>query len=255
LIHLTEREGIAVVTLDRPPVNAFDDDHQQQLDVAITEIQRSSARAVLIRSASAIFSAGADIAMIANRLADPDPGDRMAAFATGLQKTFNRIAALRVPSVAEIVGVAAGGGLELALACDVRIAGASARLGLPEVTIGLLPGAGGTQRVTQAVGRSQALRLLLTGDLVDAHHALQWGLVQEVAPDEELAERCGHLVAQLALVPATLSESIKACVDLVPDEQGFTAEIDATRQLCDDPITAIRVRSFLDRKTRSGGKR
>ena len=174
-------EGIALVTLKRPEaLNALSQSLLEEL-AEIPELvqQDPEVRAVIFTGEGKAFAAGADLKEIA-AIKDPFMGREYALFG---QRVFAEIAALPVPTIAAINGYALGGGLELALACDLRVAAKTAKLGLPEVGLGLIPGFGGTQRLPRLIGRGRALDLIFTGRHVDAEEALFLGLVNRVAED------------------------------------------------------------------------
>ncbi|MGH9321305.1 MAG: enoyl-CoA hydratase-related protein [Vicinamibacteria bacterium] len=182
-LKLEEREGISTLTINRPDkLNALDGETLSELDRAITELSESeSLRAVIVTGAGEkAFVAGADI----KELARETPATGHLTCLRG-QAVFRRLETLGKPVLAAINGFALGGGLELALACHVRIAAGGAKLGLPEVTLGAIPGYGGTQRLARIVGRGRALEMILTGDPVDAHEAYRIGLVNRVVPQGE----------------------------------------------------------------------
>lgn len=192
-----EDDGVAVVWLHHPPVNALSRAVLQKLDDALAalEVDRT-VRAVVVASDGAQFSAGADL----KELAALDPKDAPKLVEQG-QAVFQRLAGVPVPVVAAIHGLAVGGGLELALACDLRVADDSAKLGAPEVQHGLMPAWGGTQRLARLVGPSKASELCLTGALIGAAEALRIGLLNKVVPGgQELraARDLGHTIGQRA---------------------------------------------------------
>jgi enoyl-CoA hydratase len=174
-------EQVALVTVSRPDaLNALNDQLLMELSVAFELAEADlDVRALVLTGAGRAFVAGADIGNL-QRLGDPF-GGREASLAG--QDLMNSLAALPIPTIAAINGFALGGGLELALAADLRVASPKARLGLPEVTLGLLPGYGGTQRLPRLIGASRALDLIMTGRFVDADEALAMGLVNRVADD------------------------------------------------------------------------
>lgn len=176
--------GIAVLTLDRQQaLNALSFEQLRNLDQAVARVSASAARGLVITGAGAkAFCAGADIPELVGRtLREEHEGARLG------QEVFQRISQLRIPSVAVIHGYAFGGGLELALACTFRVATPAARMGLPEIKLGLIPGYGGTQRLPRLVGEGRALELILSGRTVKADEAERIGLVNQIAEEGEPA--------------------------------------------------------------------
>jgi enoyl-CoA hydratase len=193
----SEEDGVEIVLLQNPPVNALSTALLEELDRAVGSIEGNpKSRAVVLAGDGQYFSAGADIKEMATLDASAAP-----ALVRKVLATFSRIAALRVPVIAAINGLAIGGGLELALACDLRIAGESAKLGAPEVTLGLIPAYGGTQRLPRLVGTAKAKELIFTGAMISAAEALRIGLVNKTVPaGQELraARDLAHTIAQRA---------------------------------------------------------
>jgi enoyl-CoA hydratase/carnithine racemase len=171
----------------------------------------------------------------------------MYAYVAGIQRLYARIERLPQVSVAEIGGAAMGGGLELALACDLRIAATEAKLGLPEARLGLIPGAGGTQRLTRLCGRPVAQRLILGAEVVDGATARDLGVVQWAVPRAELAQRAAELVRRVAELPVGALAASKSCIAAAgePGSGGYSSELEATRALLTDPETRRRVEAFL----------
>src|SRR5215210_2166911 len=183
-IELTRVDEFALITLNRPDaLNALSFALIDDLGRALEEVSRSDARALLITGAGAkAFCAGADIKELTGRtLVQQKRGAELG------QGTFAKIERLPMPSVAIINGYAFGGGLEMALACTFRIATRNAKMGLPEIKLGLIPGYGGTQRLPRAVGEGRAMEMILTGRTVDADEALRIGLVQRLVDGDALA--------------------------------------------------------------------
>jgi enoyl-CoA hydratase/carnithine racemase len=150
-------------------------------------------------------------------------------------------------TIAEIGGAALGGGLELALACDLRIAAVEAKLGLPEARLGLIPGAGGTQRLTRLCGRPAAQRLILGAEVIDGATACDLGVVQWAVPRAELRERAAELARRVAALPLGALAASKACIAAAgePGTGGYSLELEATRRLLTEPETRRRVEAFL----------
>ena len=195
--HRSEEDGVELLTLRHPPVNALSTALLAELATRLDAIEADpNARALIVTGDGQYFSAGADL----KELATLDLAGAPGLVARG-QALFSRLEALRVPVVAAINGLAVGGGLELALACDLRIAGESAKLGLPEVTFGLMPSYGGTQRLPRLVGLAKAEELIFSGSLVPASEAVRIGLVNRSVPaGQELraARDLAHTIAQRA---------------------------------------------------------
>jgi enoyl-CoA hydratase/carnithine racemase len=207
-------------------------------------------RAIIFHSHLRFFSAGADLAFIEELSASPDGAKELARFCARMQSVFAKLEAMPMLTVAAISGICVGGGFELALACDFRIAERDATVGLPEVRIGLLPGAGGTQRLTRVAGAGVAKRVILTGALVDAGDALRLGMVQELAGDEGALEAAIQLADSVISAPRGAIAAIKHCIALAPSEAGYAAEISQTEALHREDETRSLISSFLARSRR-----
>jgi enoyl-CoA hydratase len=203
------RDGIAVVTVNRPDkLNALNDAVMEELSAAFTALADDhSVRGVILTGAGdKAFVAGADI----GELAEQSPVSGQERSRRG-QAVLDRIEGLGKPVIAAVNGFALGGGCELALACHVRVAAESARLGTPEVKLGIMCGYGGTQRLARLVGKGRALEMLLTGDMVDAAEALRIGLVNRVVPKEKLLDESQALLRKmLANGPLSLRFTLEA---------------------------------------------
>jgi len=190
-----ERKGkIAHITLNRPEAyNAISALMTSELKQALIEIDKDeSLQVVIITGAGNAFQAGADI----QELSRMSPLEILK-WNQGLVENNNALEKLRQPVIAAINGFALGGGLELALACTIRVASEKAKMGLPEVKLGIIPGAGGTQRLPRLVGKGIAAELVLTGEMIDAQTALRIGLVNKVVPPEELMTTSGRIAQQI----------------------------------------------------------
>ena len=211
-----ETEGhLGVLTLDRSErLNAIDKAMTDELFDLVGELELDDqVRVVIVTGAGRAFCAGADIKERAEH-ADELSVQRTAA---RISPTFRRLERLNQVTIAAINGPAAGGGLELALACDLRIASTEARMGLPEVTLGILPGAGGTQRLPRLVGPARAKELMLFGTLVDSAKALAWGIVNDVAEPAELLAKAREWAATLLERPPLSLANIKGAVNTAMD--------------------------------------
>lgn len=249
LMLSTERVGrVVVVTLSRPPVNALNDDLLARLDAVLDQVATDAEVAVLhLRSDQKTFCAGADLAQMRSCFATPEGPAAMIETVRRMQRLYERLETAAVVTLAEIGGAAMGGGLELALACDLRVAAADARLGLPEAHLGLLPAAGGTQRLTRLCGEGTAKRLILGAELVDGVEAERLGIVQWVQPREQLAGWARDLAARIAMMPRAALIANKRCIaaEADPRRNGFAEEIAATRALYEHPETRSKVSEFL----------
>lgn len=244
-------DGIASITLCNPPVNALSRPWADRFFAILDALEaRTDWRVVLLRSDQRVFSAGGDIKQYAGRLASVDAGEQLAEEAACYQKLFARISALPQISIAVISGVAAGGGMELALACDLRVAGEATKLGLPEVGVGLLPAGGGTQRMTRRCGPGVALRLIGLAELVTGREALGLGLVEWAAPANEVPMVAADIAKRLANQPPEALQAAKACVAAASDplRDGYAFELTFPPKLMKTPATQQRIRDFLARQ-------
>ncbi|WP_069884579.1 enoyl-CoA hydratase/isomerase family protein [Streptomyces luteocolor] len=207
--HLEVDEGVGTIRLDRPPMNALDIATQDRLkELAAEATRRDDVRAVVIHGGEKVFAAGADIKEM--QVMDHAA---MIARSGALQDSFTAIARIPKPVVAAVNGYALGGGCELALCADFRIAADNAKLGQPEILLGLIPGAGGTQRLSRLIGPSKAKDLIFTGRQVKADEALAIGLVDRVVPAAEVYEQAHAWAARLAQGPAIALRAAKESID------------------------------------------
>ena len=241
------REAVAFVRLDRPDVrNALHAELLLELGAALDLVQAdASVRALVLHGAGDGFCAGADVSGFAE-MDDPFAG-RETALAG--QDVANTLAALPLPTVAALHGFAIGGGLELALACDLRVAAPGTRLGLPETTLGLIPGYGGTQRLPRLIGEARALDLILTGRLIDADEAFTFGLVSRLADDPlEAAEALARTTLNNAPVALGLAkEAVVRGLDATLP-QGLEIEADLFGLVAGTEDRAEGVRAFLEKR-------
>jgi enoyl-CoA hydratase/carnithine racemase len=208
-VRLEVAEGIGTIRLERPPMNALNATVQEELRAAAHAATDDDAvRAVVVYGGEKVFAAGADIKEMATMgYAD------MAARAGALSSAFDAIARIPKPVVAAINGYALGGGCELALACDWRVVAEDAKLGQPEITLGIIPGAGGTQRLSRLVGPARAKDLVMTGRFVGAEEALRIGLADRVVPAAEVYEAALALVRPFVKGPAMALRAAKLAID------------------------------------------
>jgi enoyl-CoA hydratase/carnithine racemase len=253
-LHLLLRDRVARVTLQRPPVNAINGEWLAVFDRLLDELdrRREDWQVLHLRSSQKVFCAGADLQEMRRRFDAADGVEAMVTTAAAMQQLFARIEALPQVSLAEIGGAALGGGFELALACDLRMAAAEAKLGLPEARLGLVPGAGGTQRLTRLAGRATASRIILGCEVVDGRMAEALGLVQWTVPGSEIAAQAARKTRELAELPANALAACKSCIAAAgdPHRDGCAEELEASRRLYGEAGTRERVQALLDRSTR-----
>ncbi|OAH16168.1 enoyl-CoA hydratase/isomerase family protein [Streptomyces jeddahensis] len=208
-VHLEVAEGIGTIRLDRPPMNALDIAVQDRLrELAEEATRRDDVRAVILYGGEKVFAAGADIKEM-----QAMDHTAMVVRSRALQDSFTAVARIPKPVVAAVTGYALGGGCELALCADYRIAADNAKLGQPEILLGLIPGAGGTQRLPRLIGPSKAKDLIFTGRMVAADEALSIGLVDRVVPAAEVYEQARAWASRLVQGPAIALRAAKESVD------------------------------------------
>ena len=248
-VKLEREESVAVVTIDRPPVNALNTQTLQELESLFDELkQDQSVKVVLLASKNPnVFIAGADIKEF------PTLTSKAQAQAASLrgQAILNKIEGLEKPVIAAINGVCLGGGMELVLACHIRIAGDHARFGQPEINLGIVPGFGGTQRLPRIVGMSKATELILTGDMITAQEALRIGLVNRVVSDRDLLKQAKGLTKQIASKGAIAVQKAMALIDQsrgLSLEEGLKLEASFFGELCETEDMKEGVTAFLEKR-------
>lgn len=210
VIQLNKENGVATITLNRPPMNPLNSQIFRELIQAADELQADAiVKAVIITGAGdKAFAAGADITEMANLT----PVEAYS-FCQGSRIAFEKIENLGKPVIAAINGLALGGGCELALSCDFRLAADAAKFGQPEINLGIIPGAGGTQRLSRLIGAAKAKELIFLGDIFDAAAAEKMGLVNKVVPVDSLLEEARKLARKLASKPAVAMKMAKAAIN------------------------------------------
>jgi enoyl-CoA hydratase len=206
-IRLTQEGAIAILTLNRPEaMNALNDELIRDLSEIIDMIvEDDQIRVLILTGGDKVFAAGGDIK--AMQQCGPYEAKE---YVTPIHKVFNKITELPKPTIAAICGFALGGGVELALTCDFRLATENSKFGFPEINLGIFPAAGGSQRLPRLIGMAKAKELMFTGDTIDAAAALSIGLVNEVVPKEALMERAMKLAGKLAAKPPLTIGNLKA---------------------------------------------
>jgi enoyl-CoA hydratase len=209
LILCEQKNGVLVITINRPDkLNALNRQTIEELHEALVEAEnQSDIRAIIITGAGQkAFVAGADIAEFANF--SVSEGKQLSSL--GHFKIFNFIENFSKPIVAAVNGFALGGGLELAMACHIRVVSDNAKMGLPEVSLGLIPGYGGTQRLAQLIGKGKAFEMIVTADMINAQDAFKWGLANYVTTQDELMNKCFDITGKIASKsPMAIKTAIK----------------------------------------------
>ena len=248
LVSVTTSNLVARITLENPPANVLSATLLKDLEQCFGQIEHAvDVRVVILTGSGRFFCAGADI----QELVHLNTVQLGTEFAQRGQELFNRIERSPKPVVVAINGTCVGGGLELALACHIRIAAAGAMLALPEVKLGLMPGFGGTQRLPRAVGPSKATEMILTGDAIPAEEALRIGLVNRVVPAQQVVAEAEAMAASIASHGAT---AMRATLQAVSGErerpfaEGLAREAELFGQLCVTKEKQDATQAFLDKQ-------
>jgi enoyl-CoA hydratase/carnithine racemase len=244
-VRLEVDGSIGTIRLDRPPMNVLNRTCAEEIRQAAQQAaQRDEIRAVIVYGGERAFAAGADVKEMATA-----PADEMPVLAAELSSSFVTVADIPKPTVAAITGFALGGGCELALCCDRRIAAEDAKIGQPEILLGIIPGAGGTQRLPRLIGPSRAKELIYTGRFARADEALRLGLVDEVVTPGEVYAAARRWAQQFVAGPARALAAAKAAIDDGLDinlSEGLRLEGEAFAALAHTEDRVTGMRSFLD---------
>ncbi len=247
---LTEVEDkVMIITINRPEkLNALNAKTIEELHETLLEAENhNEIRTIIITgSGNKSFVAGADIAEFANF--SIEQGKQLAA--TGHFKIFNFIENYSKPVIAAVNGFALGGGLELAMACHIRIASDNAKMGLPETSLGVIPGYGGTQRLAQLVGKGKAFEMIVTADMLNAQDAYKWGLVNYVVSQEELLAKCKEVASKVAMrSPVAVKTAIKVInAGYNAHVNGFDIEIEEFGKMFGTKDFKEGVKAFLEKR-------
>jgi enoyl-CoA hydratase/carnithine racemase len=244
-VTLEVENGVGTIRLNRPKMNAINEQLFAEVRVAAMEAdRRGDVRAVVLYGGERVFAAGADITTMSGL-----DSAGMTAWGRGLTNSFSVVARLTKPVIAAVTGYALGGGYELALCADFRVLGASAKIGQPEIQLGVIPGAGGTQRLARLVGPAKAKDLIFTGRHVAAEEALEIGLADAVVPDAEVYSTALAMAAKFAAGPPLALAAAKRAIDEgleLPLEQGLALESRLFAELFDTEDQKTGMRSFLE---------
>ena len=251
-IRYTIEDRVAMLVIDHPPVNALNEQTLTELGSAIDELNANPAVKVIVITGGGqlAFVAGADIGLFGKIIKDQDLNAAKALIALG-HTTFGKIENSKKPVIAAINGICLGGGLELAMACHMRICGDRARLGQPEINLGIIPGWGGTQRLQRIVGASKATEMILTGDQITAQQALQLRLVNMVVPGGEVMRQAKGLAAKIANKSAVDVAAALAAVHAGLDaclEDGLAAEREQLGAVIASADAAEGIMAFLEKR-------
>ncbi|TKJ20301.1 enoyl-CoA hydratase-related protein [Blastococcus sp. CCUG 61487] len=244
-VTLQVEDGVGTIRLDRPKMNAIDEQLHLEVRAAAVEAgERDDVRAVVIYGGERVFAAGADI----KAMSQLDAAG-MRTWGTELQDSFRAVAGLAKPVIAAITGYALGGGYELALCADFRVLGTKAKIGQPEILLGVIPGAGGTQRLARLVGPAKAKDLVFTGRHVGAEEALEIGLADAVVPDAEVYETALAMARKFAAGPPLALAAAKRAIDQgldLPLDEALTLETRLFAELFDTEDQKTGMTSFLE---------
>ena len=248
-VKVAVEDRVAIVTIDHRPVNALDRHTLQELGQMADALSAEAAvKAVIVTGGGSLaFVAGADIKEV-SQLGSVEEAKAMAALG---QSVFLKLQRLNKPVIAAINGVCLGGGLELAMACHLRISGDRARFGQPEISLGIIPGWGGTQRLPRLIGKAKALEWILTGDMVMAPEALRLGLVNQVVAQDQVLKAAKDLARKIASKGAVaIAQSLRAVEEglSLPLEQGLSREADAFGIVASTDDSREGVKAFLEKR-------
>src|SRR4051795_6661526 len=244
-VTLQVEDGVGTIRLDRPKMNAIDEQlHREVRAAAMEAAQRPEVRAVVLYGGERVFAAGGGIKAMSQLDATG-----MVACGRELTNSFTQVARIPKPVIAAVTGYALGGGYELALCADFRVLGASAKIGQPEIQLGIIPGAGGTQRLARLVGPARAKDLVFTGRHVGAEEALEMGLADAVVPDEEVLTTALAMARKFAAGPPLALAAAKRAIDEgldLPLSEGLALETELFAGLFDTEDQKIGMRPFLE---------
>jgi enoyl-CoA hydratase len=242
-------DQVATVTINHPPANSLSSALMEELSRALIDLSEDHrTKVIIITGAGNLFVAGADI----KEIASIETGNQAARLAAMGQAVFNRIEDMSKPVIAAINGVfCLGGGLELAMACHIRIAGERVRLGQPEIDLGIIPGFGGTQRLPRLVGKGRALELILTGSRITAQEAKAIGLVDQVVPEGDVLKQARGLAKKIASKgQVAVRAALKAVTEgqRLPLKEGLSLESNLFGTVCDSADMKEGIRAFLEKR-------
>ncbi len=240
---------VATVTINNPPVNALGPDVLKNLEATLDELAgRKDVKVIVLTGTGSVFVAGADIKAMAQIQSVAD-GKKAAGEG---QRIFLKIARMEKPVIAAINGVCLGGGMELAMACHIRMCSDRARLGQPEINLGIIPGFGGTQRMSRLVGRGKATEWMLTGDNIAPQDAKAAGLVNHVLPESEVLRQAQGMAKKIAMKPAVaIAQALKAInngLEQPTMDAAMGAELEGFGKCCESPDMREGIKAFVEKR-------
>jgi enoyl-CoA hydratase/carnithine racemase len=247
-IHYSVEDSVATVVINNPPANALSSPVMAEIEQVFDEMASSQqVKVVIFTGSGTFFITGADIKEIAS-IKSAKQGEDLTAKGQGV---FNKIENLSKPVIAAINGMCLGGGIELAMACHIRVASERARFGQPEINLGIIPGFGGTQRLARLVGQSKAMELILTGDMITAQEAKDLGLLNKVVPDGEVLKQAQGLAKKIAskgqvAVRLALESIRKGCNKSL--EEGLALESRFFGQVCTTQDMQEGLKAFIEKR-------
>jgi len=244
-VTLQVEDGVGTIRLDRPKMNAINEQLHFEVRAAALEAgKREEVRAVVLYGGERVFAAGADIKAMSQLDATG-----MVAWGRELTNSFTEVARIPKPVIAAVTGYALGGGYELALCADFRVLGASAKIGQPEIQLGIIPGAGGTQRLSRLIGPAKAKDLIFTGRHVGAEEALEIGLADAVVPDDEVYSTAVAMARKFAAGPPLALAAAKQAIDEgleLPIDDGLKLESRLFAELFGTEDQKVGMTSFIE---------
>ncbi len=240
---------VATVTINNPPVNALGPDVLKELEATMDELAgKKDVKVIILTGTGPVFIAGADIKAMAQIQSVAD-GKKAAGEG---QRIFLKIARMEKPVIAAINGVCLGGGMELAMACHIRMCSDRARLGQPEINLGIIPGFGGTQRMSRLAGRGKAIELILTGDNIAPQDAKAFGLVNHVVPESEVLRQAQGMAKKIAAKPAVaIAQALKAInngLEQPSMEAAMGVELEGFGKCCESPDMREGIKAFVEKR-------
>lgn len=247
MIELELHGRYALCTMSAPPVNAIDERFMEAFHAKLDALETGAVNLLVIQSTLKVFCAGAHLGRIRQFFGARDGAAAMVEYVRGFHRLFDRIESLPCVTLAAINGVAMGGGLELALSCDLRLAAETATFGLPEARVGMIPGAGGTQRLTRLCGPGIAARIILAAETVTAREARELGLVQWTCASEALEAKWREIARSITDLSPNALTAAKDCLRAYyqPGVDGFARELEKPLQLMSDPESRRRIAAFF----------